>query len=143
MPLDRECKNYHYSLGRLVAVVEAIENPDVCFSSRVFDNAVQKLLPVLRDTLNRANKATEKHPLTDELFELAPVGLDERKLPFQSLGDTGHGMTYWLGYEHEKKYIADNYPSLYGEAVTEVPHHVPEHVDVPAEGIAPVKELHR
>lgn len=143
MALDRDCKNYFYRLGRLVAVVEKMAKVPQTFSGSVYDNAEQKLLPDLRDTLNNANKVTEKHPLTDELFELASVGLDERKIPFECIGNTGHGMTYWLGYEHEKKYIMDNYPSLCGMAVTEVYYHVPEHVEVPAGGIVPVKELHR
>ena len=122
MSIDRNCINYHYRLGRLVAVVEAIENPDVCFSSRVFDNAGQKLRPIL---------------------ELAPVGLDERKLPFESLGNTNHGMTYWLGYHHEKSYIEKNFAGCLGIVKTEVEHHVPERIEVHAIERADIEELRR
>lgn len=138
MPLDRNCKNYHYRLGRLVAVVEAIEKPDVCFSSRVFDNAGQKLRPLLDFAMKKRG-----HVLSKELFELAPVGLDERKLPFESLGNTNHGMTYWLGYEHEKKYIADNFAGCLGIVKTEVERHVPERIEAPAFERAAIEELHR
>ena len=138
MSLDRECKNYHYRLGRLVAVVEAIENPDVCFSSRVFDNAGQKLRPLLDFAMKKSG-----HILSKELFELAPVGLDERKLPFESIGNTNHGTTYWLGYHHEKSYIEKNFAGCLGIVKTEVEHHVPERIEAPAIERAAIEELRR
>ena len=138
MSIDRNCINYHYRLGRLVAVVEAIENPDVCFSSRVFDNAGQKLRPILELAMKKSG-----HVLSKELFELAPVGLDERKLPFESLGNTNHGMTYWLGYHHEKSYIEKNFAGCLGIVKTEVEHHVPERIEVHAIERAAIEELRR
>ena len=138
MSIDRNCINYHYRLGRLVAVVEAIENPDVCFSSRVFDNAGQKLRPILELAMKKSG-----HVLSKELFELAPVGLDERKLPFESLGNTNHGMTYWLGYHHEKSYIEKNFAGCLGIVKTEVEHHVPERIEVHAIERADIEELRR
>ena len=138
MPLDRNCKNYHYRLGRLVAVVEAVTKIDITFSSKVFDNPAQKLPPQLNFAMEKKN-----HVLSKELFELAPVGLDDRKLPFQSLGDTGHGMSYWLGYEHEKKYIADNFAGCLGIVKTEVERHVPERIEAPAIERAAIEELRR
>lgn len=138
MGLDRNCINYHYSLGRLVAVVEAVTKSDMTFSSKVFDNPAQKLPPQLNFAMKKKN-----HALSKELFELAPVGLDDRKLPFQSLGDTGHGMSYWLGYEHEKKYIADNFGESLGIVKTTVEVHTPDVVEFKPEEVKTIEELHR
>lgn len=138
MPLDRECKNYHYRLGRMVAVVEAVTKSDITFSSKVFENPAQKLPPQLNFAMEKKN-----HALSKELFELAPVGLDDRKLPFQSLGDTGHGMSYWLGYEHEKKYISDNFGECLGIVKTTVEIHTPEVVEFQPEEVKAIEKLHR
>lgn len=138
MSLDRNCINYHYRLGRLVAVVEAVSKIDITFSSKVFDNPAQKLPPQLNFAMGKKN-----HVLSKELFELAPVGLDERKLPFQSLGDTGHGMSYWLGYEHEKKYIADNFGGCLGIVKTTVEIHTPDVVEFKQEEVKAIEDLRR
>ena len=138
MPLDRNCINYHYRLGRLVAVIEAIEKPDLCFSSRVFDNAGQKLRPLLDFAMKNSG-----HVLSKELFELAPVGLNERKLPFESIGNTNHGTAYWLGYHHEKSYIEKNFAGCLGIVKTEVEHHIPERIEAPAIERAAIEELRR
>lgn len=138
MCLDRNCINYHYRLGRLVAVVEAVTKIDITFSSKVFDNPAQKLPPQLNFAMEKKN-----HVLSKELFELAPVGLDERKLPFQRLGDTGHGMSYWLGYEHEKKYIADNFGGCLGIVKTTVETHTPDVVEFKPEEVKAIEDLRR
>ena len=138
MGLDRNCINYHYRLGRLVAVVEAVTKIDITFSSKVFDNPAQKLPPQLNFAMEKKN-----HVLSKELFELAPVWLDERKLPFQSLGDTGHGMSYWLGYEHEKKYIADNFVGCLGIVKTTVETHTPDVVEFNPEEVKAIEDLRR
>lgn len=138
MGFDRNCINYHYRLGRLVAVVEAVTKSDMTFSSKVFDNPAQKLPPQLNFAMEKKN-----HALSKELFELAPVGLDDRKLPFQSIGDTSHGMSYWLGYEHEKKYIADNFGESLGIVKTTVEVHTPDVVEFKPEEVKAIEELHR
>ena len=138
MGLDRNCINYYYRLGRLVSVVESVTKIDITFSSKVFDNPAQKLPPQLNFAMKKKN-----HVLSKELFELAPVGLDERKLPFQSLGDTGHGMSYWLGYEHEKKYIADNFGGCLGIVKTTVEIHTPEVVEFQPEEVKAIEDLRR
>lgn len=138
MGLDRNCINYHYRLGRLVAVVEAVTKIDITFSSKVFDNPAQKLPPQLNFAMEKKN-----HVLSKELFELAPVGLDERKLTFQSLGDTGHGMSYWLGYEHEKKYIADNFGGCLGIVKTTVETYTPDVVEFKPEEVKAIEDLRR
>lgn len=138
MGLDRNCINYHYRLGRLVAVVEAVNKIDITFSSKVFDNPAQKLPPQLDFAMKKKN-----HVLSKELFELAPVGLDERKLPFESIGNTNHGTAYWLGYHHEKSYIEKNFAGCLGIVKTEVEHHVPERIEAPAIERAAIEELRR
>ena len=138
MGLDRNCINYHYRLGRLVAVVEAVTKIDITFSSKVFDNPAQKLPPQLNFAMGKKN-----HVLSKELFELAPVGLDDRKLPFQSLGDTGHGMSYWLGYEHEKNYIVDNFGGCLGIVKTTVETHTPDVVEFKPEEVKAIEDLRR
>ena len=130
MALDKEFKNYYYNLGRTVALVEIMNKLPQTFAGLVFDNANEKLPYQLNEALKR-----DSHKLHKELVEPADVVLNHGELPSKVLSSVDAHGTYWIGYYHQKSYLADTYKGVYGEVETEVSEHVPEKVDFSPEGI--------
>lgn len=125
MALDKKYKDYGYNMGRAVAVVEIINGLPRTFASDVFDNALQKLPYQLKTAL-----AKEKHNLHRELVEPADVVLNHGELPSKPISAIDHSGRYWIGYYHEKSYLADAYWGIYGIEETTVEHHTPERIEV-------------
>jgi len=131
MALDKSNKNYYYNLGRTVALVEIINNLPMNFAGLVFDNANEKLPYQLREALKR-----NSHNLHKELIEPADVVLFHGELlPTKVMTSVDANGTYWIGYYHQKSYLADAYKGVFGMVETEVSEHVPEKVDFSPEGV--------
>lgn len=130
MALNKENRNYHYNLGRTVALVEIINNLPHTFAGLVFDNANEKLPYQLNEALKR-----NSHNLHKELIEPADVVLNQGELPSKVMTAVDPFGKYWIGYYHQKSYLADTYQGVFGKVETEVTEHVPERIDFSPEGV--------
>ena len=138
MGLNKDFKDYSYNLGRAVAVVEIINGLRETFASQVFDNAKDKLPYQLKEALKK-----EHHNIYKELIEPADVVLNHGELPsnlFTAIDPMGR---YWIGYYHEKAYLADTYNGIFGKVETTIEEHVPERIDVPADTDNTIDDLKR
>jgi hypothetical protein len=126
MGLDKENKNYCYNLGRVVALVEIVNGLQITFAGDVFNNAKDKLPYQLKEALRK-----EKHNLHGELIDPADVVLNSGELPSKPMTTVDVTGKYWIGYYHEKAYLADAYKGIYGIEEYIIEHHSPERIDVP------------
>ena len=138
MALNKDYKDYSYNLGRAVAVVEIINGLRITFASDVFDNALQKLPYQLKTALNK-----EKHNLHKELVEPADIVLNHGELPSKTVSTIDPSGRYWIGYNHEKSYLANEYKGIYGIEETTVEHYTPDHIDVRPDTDNTIDELKR
>lgn len=122
MALNKENKNYYYNLGRVVAIVEIIE--DVKLFSLVFDNAREKLPYHLNKALLK-----EKHNLHAELLDPANVVLMEGDLPSHVITAVDSTGVYAIGYYHQKSYLQGKYNGVFGLVETTIEHHVPYKIE--------------
>lgn len=138
MGLDKTNNNYCYNLGRVVAVVEIMNGLLITFASSVFNNANDKLPYQLKEALKK-----DRHNLHDELIYPSDVVLNNGTLPSKPITTIDTDGKYWIGYYHEKAYLADKYKGIYGVEEVIVEHHTPEQVDVPAGTDNRIDELAR
>lgn len=127
MALNKDFKDYSYNLGRTVAVVEIINGLRETFASQVADNAKDKLSYQLKEALKK-----QSHNIHNELVEPADVVLNQGELPSKPVTSIDPMGRYWIGYYHEKAYLADTYKGIFGKVETTIEEHVPERIDVPA-----------
>lgn len=130
MALNKENKNYYYNLGRVVAIVEIMNNLDHMFMSKVFDNAFAYLPYQLKKAL-----FNDKHNLHKELLDPADVVLMKGEIPHGILTAYDQTGAYAIGYYHQKAYLDETYHGVFGKVETEVTEHVPEHVDYSPDGV--------
>lgn len=138
MALNKDFKDYSYNLGRTVAVVEIINGLRETFASQVADNANDKLPYQLKDALKKTS-----HNIHKELIEPADVVLNHGELPSKSVTTIDPMGRYWIGYYHEKAYLADTYKGIFGKVETTIEEHVPERIDVPADTDNTIDDLKR
>ena len=127
MALDKNFKDYSYNLGRTVAVVEIINGLRQTFASDVANNAKDKLPYQLTVAMKN-----ERHNIHRELIEPSDVVLNHGELPSKPVTAIDPMGRYWIGYYHEKAYLADTYKGIFGKEEVTIEHHTPEHIDVPA-----------
>lgn len=125
MTLEKTNTNYYYNLGRVVAVVEIINNLQQGFASRVHNNALEKLPAQLTAALKKS-----QHNIHKELVGPADIVLNHGQLPSKAMTATDSFGRYWIGYYHEKSYLADTYKGVFGKEEVVIEHHQPERVDV-------------
>jgi hypothetical protein len=125
MALEKENKNYYYNLGRTVAVVEIMNGLQTTFSNKVFENAREALPYQLREALKKLT-----HNLLRELVEPADVVLNYGELPLKVMTSVDPMGLYWIGYYHEKAFLADTYKGVYGKVETTIEKHSPVRIDV-------------
>lgn len=138
MALNKEFKDYSYNLGRTVAVVEIINGLRDSFSSQVANNAKDKLPYQLTEALKN-----NKHNIHNELVGPADVVLNHGELPSKPVTAIDPVGRYWIGYYHEKSYLADTYNGIFGKEEVTIEHHTPEHIDVPADMDNTIDDLKR
>ena len=138
MGLNKDFKDYSYNLGRAVAVVEIINGLRETFASQVADNANDKLPYQLYEAVKKTS-----HNLHKELIEPADVVLNHGELPSKSVTTIDPMGRYWIGYYHEKAYLADTYKGIFGKVETTIEEHVPERIDVPADTDNAIDDLKR
>lgn len=138
MALNKEIKDYSYNLGRAVAVVEIINGMRETFASQVADNTNDKLPYQLKEALKK-----QQHNIHKELIEPADVVLNHGELPSKPLTAIDPMGRYWIGYYHEKAYLANTYKGIFGKVETTIEEHVPEHIDVPADTDNTIDDLKR
>lgn len=138
MALNKDFKDYSYNLGRTVAVVEIINGLRESFASQVADNAKDKLPYQLNEALKK-----QSHNIHNELVEPADVVLNQGELPSNPVTAIDPMGRYWIGYYHEKAYLADTYKGIFGKVETTIEEHVPEHIDVPADTDNTIDDLKR
>ena len=138
MGLNKDFKDYNYNLGRTVAVVEIINELRETFASQVADNANDKLPYQLYEAVKKTS-----HNLHKELIEPADVVLNHGELPSKPVTTIDPMGRYWIGYYHEKAYMADTYKGIFGRVETTIEEHVPEHIDVPADTDNTIDDLKR
>ncbi len=137
MGLNKENKNYCYNIGRVVAVVEIINGLRENFPRLVFDNAKDNLPYQLREALK-----CDKHNLHCELIGPADIVLNG-EIPSKEMTSIDTVGTYWIGYYHEKAYLADTYKGIYGKEEVTIDHHTPEKVEADAAVDNSIDELKR
>lgn len=108
MALNKEFKDYSYNLGRAVAVVEIINGLRQTFASDVANNAKDKLPYQLTEALKK-----HTHNIHKELTGPADVVLNHGELPSKPVTAIDPMGRYWIGYYHEKAYLADTYHDYY------------------------------
>ena len=138
MGLNKDFKDYSYNLGRTVAVVEIINGLRETFASQVADNAKGKLPYQLKEALKK-----QQHNIHKELIEPADVVLNHGELPSKPVTTIDPMGRYWIGYYHEKAYLADTYKGIFGKVETSIEVHVPEHIDVPSDTDNTIDDLKR
>jgi hypothetical protein len=138
MALNKDFKDYSYNLGRTVAVVEIINGLRQTFASDVANNAKDKLPYQLTEALKKTSYNIHK-----ELLEPADVVLNHGELPSKPVTTIDQMGRYWIGYYHEKAYLADTYKGIFGKVETTIEEHVPEHIDVPADTDNTIDDLKR
>jgi len=138
MALNKEFKDYSYNLGRTVAVVEIINGLRQTFASDVANNAKDKLPYQLTEALKKTS-----HNIHKELIEPADVVLNHGELPSKPVTAIDPMGRYWIGYYHEKAYLADTYKGVFGKVETTIEEHVPERIDVPADTDNTIDDLKR
>jgi len=138
MGLNKDFKDYSYNLGRTVAVVEIINGLRETFASQVADNANDKLPYQLKEALKKTS-----HNIHKELIEPADVVLNHGELPSKPVTDIDPMGRYWIGYYHEKAYLADTYKGVFGKVETTIEEHVPERIDVLADADNSIDDLKR
>ena len=138
MALNKDFKDYSYNLGRTVAVVEIINGLRETFASQVADNANDKLPYQLKEALKKTS-----HNIHKELIEPADVVLNHGKMPSKPVTTIDPMGRYWIGYYHEKAYLADTYKGVFGKVETTIEHHTPERIDVPADTDNSIDDLKR
>ena len=138
MALNKDFKDYSYNLGRTVAVVEIINGLRETFASQVADNAKDKLPYQLKEALKKTS-----HNIHKELIEPADVVLNHGELPSKPVTSIDPMGRYWIGYYHEKAYLADIYNGIFGKVETIIEEHVPEHIDVPSDTDNTIDDLKR
>lgn len=138
MALNKDFKDYSYNLGRTVAVVEIINGLRESFASQVADNAKDKLSYQLKEALKK-----QSHNIHNELVESADVVLNQGELPSKPVTSIDPMGRYWIGYYHEKAYLADTYKGIFGKVETTIEEHVPERIDVPADTDNTIDDLKR
>lgn len=138
MGLNKDFKDYNYNLGRTVAVVGIINGLRETFASQVADNANDKLPYQLYEAVKKTS-----HNLHKELIEPADVVLNHGELPSKSVTTIDPMGRYWIGYYHEKAYLADTYKGIFGKVETTIEEHVPERIDVPADTDNAIDDLKR
>lgn len=138
MGLNKDFKDYNYNLGRTVAVVGIINGLRETFASQVADNANDKLPYQLYEAVKKTS-----HNLHKELIEPADVVLNHGELPSKSVTTIDPMGRYWIGYYHEKAYLADTYKGIFGKVETTIEEHVPERIDVPADTDNTIDDLKR
>jgi hypothetical protein len=138
MALNKDFKDYSYNLGRTVAVVEIINGLRETFASQVADNANDKLPYQLKEALKKTS-----HNIHKELLEPADVVLNHGELPSKPVTTIDPMGRYWIGYYHEKAYLADTYKGIFCKVETTIEEHVPERIDVPADSDNTIDDLKR
>ena len=138
MGLNKDFKDYNYNLGRTVAVVEIINELRETFASQVADNANDKLPYQLYEAVKKTS-----HNLHKELIEPADAVLNHGELPSKPVTTIDPMGRYWIGYYHEKAYLADTYKGIFGKVETTIEEHVPERIDVPADTDNTIEDLKR
>lgn len=138
MGLNKDFKDYNYNLGRTVAVVGIINGLRETFASQVADNANDKLPYQLYEAVKKTS-----HNLHKELIEPADVVLNHGELPSKPVTTIDPMGRYWIGYYHEKAYLADTYKGIFGKVETTIEEHVPERIDVPADTDNAIDDLKR
>ena len=138
MGLNKDFKDYNYNLGRTVAVVGIINGLRETFASQVADNANDKLPYQLYEAVKKTS-----HNLHKELIEPADAVLNHGELPSKPVTTIDPMGRYWIGYYHEKAYLADTYKGIFGKVETTIEEHVPERIDVPADTDNAIDDLKR
>lgn len=138
MALDKTNKNYYYNLGRVTAIVEAMNQLPYSFVGKVFDNA-RNILPYW---LTKSLLA-DRHNLHRELLEPADVVLMHGEIPRRLMTVVDTSDRFYIGYHHQKAYIAKTYGTALGKEEVTIEHHTPEHIDVPANIDNTINELKR
>lgn len=138
MALNKSSKNYCYNIGRAVAIVEIVNNLRGEFAAKVHDNASANLPYQLREALKNNH-----HILHHELVESADVTLNGGELPSKDMATIDKVGSYWIGYYHEKSYLADTYNGIYAKEEIIVSHHTPERMQVDADADNTINELKR
>ena len=138
MALNKDFKDYSYNLGRTGAVVEIINGLRETFASQVADNANDTLPYQLYEAVKKTS-----HNLHKEMIEPADVVLNHGELPSKSVTTIDPMGRYWIGYYHEKAYLADTYKGIFGKVETTIEEHVPERIDVPADTDNAIDDLKR
>lgn len=121
MGLDKTNVDYYYNLGRLIAIVEIMNDLDVLFINRVIENPKQGMPFQLREACRKMN-----HVLYKELMSADENVALKKDFESEQIKPEPCGRVF-IGYYHEKKYIGDNYKVL-GNVSTTVEHHDPEPV---------------
>ena len=137
MALDKNNRNYFYNVGRTVALVEIMNELPDTWRGKVCTNANQNLPYQLKKAL-----FNERHNLHKELLDPANVTLMEGELPKTLMSVPDKTGSFWIGYYHEKAYLADTYKGIYGKVETTIEEHVPEPITVTHDA-APIDELRR
>ena len=138
MGLNKDFKDYSYKLGRTVAVVEIINGLRETFASQVADNANDKLPYQLTEALKKTS-----HNIHKELIEPADVVLNHGQLPSKPVTAIDPMGRYWIGYYHEKAYLADTYKGIFGKVEITIEEHVPERIEMPADTDNTIDDLKR
>ena len=138
MALDKTNKNYFYNVGRTVAIVEIMNELPETWRGKVCTNAYQNLPYQLKKAL-----FNERHNLHKELLDPANVTLMEGELPKTLMSVEDKTGLFWIGYYHEKAYLADTYKGIFGKVETTIEEHVPERIDVPADTDNTIDDLKR
>lgn len=138
MALNKDFKDYSYNLGRTVAVVEIINGLRETFASQVADNANDKLPYQMKEALKKTS-----HNIHKELIEPGDVVLNHGELPSKPVTTIDPMGRFWIGYYHEKAYLADTYKGIFGKVETTIEHHTPEHIVVPADADNTIDDLKR
>ena len=124
MALDKSNENYYYNLGRVIALVEIINDLPHRIVSKMFDNPFQILPYWLKKSL-----FNEKHNLHKELLDPADVVLMKGEIPHGMVSSYDKTGSCPIGYYHEKSYLDKTYHGIYGKVETEVSEHVPQVVN--------------
>lgn len=124
MGLDKNNKNYFYNLGRVVAIVEIMEDTHPSWVRRVFSNASENLPYNLRQAL-----AHDKHNIHGELIDPADIVLNRGELPKTPISACDENGQFWIGHYHERHYLDGKYNGCYGNVETVVEHYTPERIE--------------
>lgn len=137
MGLDKNNKNYFYNLGRVVAIVEIMEDTHPSWVRKVFSNASENLPYNLRQAL-----AHDKHNIHGELIDPADIVLNRGELPKTPISACDGNGQFWIGHYHERHYLDRTYKGVFGKVETTVEKHVPERVDISGDS-QPIDDLRR